>query len=120
MAETQIFVSRTALIVTLLFPNFLHRVSDVCFYFIRSVLRRTGVDFPKDVVEPLLPFVVREDFQLDLFMLFKVCFLKRPENAVLEYCIDYFGHANLLCGGFPVFMPSGFTPSIAVDVTTDL
>lgn len=29
MAETQILVSRTALIATLLFPDFLHGVSDV-------------------------------------------------------------------------------------------
>jgi len=50
-------------------------------------LRRTGVDLPEDAVKPLLPFVVGEDFQLYLFMLFEVYFLKRLENAVLEYCL---------------------------------
>jgi hypothetical protein len=120
MAETQILVSRTALIATLLFPDFLHRVGDVRFYFFRSELRRARVDFPENVIKPLLPIVVGEDFQLDLFMLFEVHFLKRLENPVFEYCIDYFGHADLLCDGFPVFTPGSFAPSIADEVTTDV
>ncbi len=78
------------------------------------------MDFPEYVVKPFLPFVVGENFQLDLFMLFEVYFLKRPENAVFEYCIDYFGHAGLLCDGFLVFTPGSFIPSIADDVTTEV
>jgi hypothetical protein len=78
------------------------------------------VDFPEDIVEPLLPLVMGEDFQLDLFMLFEVYFLKRLENAVFEYCIDYLGHANLLCDGFLAFMPGSFTPSIAEEVATEV
>jgi hypothetical protein len=78
------------------------------------------VDFPENGIEPLLPFIVREDFQLDLFMLFEVYFLKRLENAVFVNCIDYFGHADLLFDGFPAFMPGSFTPSMAEEVTTEV
>jgi hypothetical protein len=79
-----------------------------------------GVDFPEYVVKSLLPFVVGKDLQLDLFMLFEVYFLKRLENAVFKYCIDYFGHAGLLCGGFLFFKPGSFIPSIAEEVTTEV
>jgi hypothetical protein len=78
------------------------------------------MDFPEYGVEALLPFVVREDLQLDLFMLFEVYLLKRLENAVLENCIDYFGHGDLLWEGFRAFMPGSFTPSIAEEVTTEV
>ena len=54
------------------------------------------MDFPEDVIEAFLPFVVGEDFQLDLFMFFEVYFLKRLENAVFKNCIDYFGRMDLL------------------------
>jgi hypothetical protein len=53
-------------------------------------------------------------------MLFEVYFLKRLENAVLEYRVDYFGHADLLFDGFPAFMPGSFTPSIAEEVATEI
>ena len=36
--------------------------------------------FPEDIVEPLLPFVVGEDLQLDLFMFLEVYFLKRLDT----------------------------------------
>jgi hypothetical protein len=62
---------------------------------------------------------MREDFQFDLFMFFEIYFLKWLENAVLEYRVDYFGHAGLLRGGFPAFMPGSFMPSIAEEVTTE-
>ena len=78
------------------------------------------MDFPENVVKAFLPFVAGEDLQLDLFMLFEVYFLKRLENAVFEYCIDYFGHADLLFDGFPAFMPGSFTPSIAEEVATEI
>jgi hypothetical protein len=77
------------------------------------------VDFPEYIVKPPLPFVVGENFQLYLFVFFEVDFLKRLENAVLEYCVDYFGHASLLCDGFPAFMPGSFTPSIADEAATE-
>ena len=78
------------------------------------------MDLPENGIEPLLPFVVREDLQLDLLMLFEVYFLKRLENAVFEYCIDYFRHLDLLCAGFLVFTPGSFMPSIADDVITEV
>jgi hypothetical protein len=78
------------------------------------------MNFPEDAVKPLLPFVVGEDFQLYLFMLFEVYLLKRLENAVFENRIDYFGHLVLLCDDFLAFIPASFTPSIAVEVATEV
>jgi hypothetical protein len=78
-----------------------------------------GVDFPEYVVKSLLPIVMGEDFQFDLFMLFEVYFLERLENTVFEYCIDYFGHAGLLFDGFLTVMLGSLTPSIADEVITE-
>jgi hypothetical protein len=78
------------------------------------------MDLSENGIEPLLPVVMREDLQLDLFMFFEVYFLKRFENAVFEYCVHYFGHLDLLCDGFLIFMLGSFTPSIAEEVTTEV